>query len=513
MGKQTAEIDVKVTGDGKAKSKLGSLGNFIKKRLVISLSDLARIGKAVINVFKGMSAAASVQEDAITKLNQSLKNTGNFSVEASKDLQKYASGMQKITKFGDEEILNAMSLIAAFDIEGKELEDLTTATLDLAQAKGFNLVSAADLVAKSVGSSTNAMTRYGVEVTGAVGSTERANTAVTNMAKIFGGQAMAAAKTFSGQQKTLADNLGDVAEQMGFMIQERSKGFIGFMNRAAAATAGWIKETRTSDKAFSLSQKTRQENGENLKKLTEEELILVSERMKQARDMVQLSIKEDKLSKKKLESREKVKAQYDELIIKTEKYITAIEKERQKKFDADKQDRKNAADKKKREDDLIQLNKDKITDAQETSDLLATIAEDGGAAIGQALKDRLSAEIDLWMAAEIAKATAAAPLTLGASLGAIPLITAAGTAGKAAINAVQFEQGGQFERPNTSTTTSGQTAVDNEAGLERVTVEPIGQPESNSGGGGALVVQINLDGKQLAKQLYPQIKAIERSIS
>ena len=43
MSKQTNEIEVKVTGEGQAKSKLGSLGNFIKSKLVLTFGDLTRI--------------------------------------------------------------------------------------------------------------------------------------------------------------------------------------------------------------------------------------------------------------------------------------------------------------------------------------------------------------------------------------------------------------------------------------------------------------------------------------
>ena len=47
----------------------------------------------------------------------------------------------------------------------------------MATAKGMNLSAAADLVAKSVGSSTNALSRYGIQIEG-VGSTERLDSAV-----------------------------------------------------------------------------------------------------------------------------------------------------------------------------------------------------------------------------------------------------------------------------------------------------------------------------------------------
>ena len=75
--------------------------------------------------------------------------------------------------FGDETIIEAQAMIASFVKDEEAVRLATEATLDLAAAKGFDLVAAADLVSKTLGSSTNALSRYGIEVTGAVGSTER----------------------------------------------------------------------------------------------------------------------------------------------------------------------------------------------------------------------------------------------------------------------------------------------------------------------------------------------------
>ena len=119
------------------------------------------------------------------------------------------------------------------------------------------------------------------------------------------------------------------------------------------------------------------------------------------------------------------------------------------------------------------------------------------------------------MAEEIAKAQLSAPLTFGASLMAIAPIIGAGTAGKAAINAVKFAQGGQFEtnQPTNFNTTSGQQAQAGEKGLERITVEPIGK--SSNQGNGTMNVTINLGGQELKKvaiALSPYMNAVNKGV-
>jgi len=88
----------------------------------------------------------------------------------------------------------------------------------MATAKGMNLVQAADLVAKSVGSSTNALSRYGITITGAVGSQERLNTATEALNKAFGGQAEAVSKVGLGPLTQLKNILGDLSEDIGKII-------------------------------------------------------------------------------------------------------------------------------------------------------------------------------------------------------------------------------------------------------------------------------------------------------
>ena len=83
----------------------------------------------------------------------------------------------------------------------------------------MDLFAAADLVAKTLGSSTNAMSRYGIEVTGAVGSTERLDTLTQNIAKTFGGQAAAQAETMTGAMRQAGNAAGDAAENLGKLLE------------------------------------------------------------------------------------------------------------------------------------------------------------------------------------------------------------------------------------------------------------------------------------------------------
>ena len=187
----------------KANSKFADMA---KKMLTIG---------AAVYIFRRVSRALqdiidrfTTQEDAEAALQQQLGYT-------STALLAYAAAQQKVTRYSDENTIQAMTLLSAFTKDEQQIKLLTQATLDLATAKRMDLASAADLVGKAFGSSTNALSRYGIQVTGAVGSTERLKSLTENVAKLYGGQAATAATTFAGKLERIKNVIGDVKERFG----------------------------------------------------------------------------------------------------------------------------------------------------------------------------------------------------------------------------------------------------------------------------------------------------------
>lgn len=179
----------------------------LRSRLLIAAFGFATLNKTVGSFVR----AQGEQELAEKKLEQALG-------KVNKGLLGQASALQKVTAFGDETIISAQALLAAFVKDEDQLKKATEATLDLAAAKGMDLASAADLVGKTLGSSTNSLKRYGIETEGAVGSTERLDTLVNNIANVFGGQAKAQAETLTGSIQQMKNAIGDTAESIGLLL-------------------------------------------------------------------------------------------------------------------------------------------------------------------------------------------------------------------------------------------------------------------------------------------------------
>ena len=184
-------------------------------------SALKKLGRIAVAAYAAASAGAAAaivayreQEAATNALNQALINQGIYSKDLSKHYQEIASDLQRVSTFGDEAIVSAQAQIQQYIGKEKITKELTQATLNFATAMGMDLSSAANTIGKSIGSSTNMLARYGIEIdAGALKSTKLAQV-VEQLNSKFGGQALAAADGL-GSLTQMKNALGDVAEEAG----------------------------------------------------------------------------------------------------------------------------------------------------------------------------------------------------------------------------------------------------------------------------------------------------------
>lgn len=169
---------------------------------------------AVFQYAKVAVQAANVQLQAEAKLTTALQGRADL----TRELGRLASELQGKTLFGDEATLEAAAQLAMFVKEEEQIKKLLPLIQDMAQAKNMDLVQTAGLVAKTIGSSTNALSRYGLEITGVAGSSERAESAIEALNGTFKGFAETAAKTGTGSITQFKNTVGDLNEQVGAFI-------------------------------------------------------------------------------------------------------------------------------------------------------------------------------------------------------------------------------------------------------------------------------------------------------
>ena len=191
-----------------------NLGLTTKQLTTVSLAATAAFA-AMVYVLKKAADAAAEQQAQEIKLAGAMINANIYTDEAFKSNVKLADSLQWVSNYSDEAIISAEAMIGSFVKDNAITQELTKSTMDLAAKKGIDLESAAALVAKTVGSETNALARMGIVVEGAAGSTERATMAMQGIASIAGGAAYTATLGYTGQMEILKKRIGEAQEEIG----------------------------------------------------------------------------------------------------------------------------------------------------------------------------------------------------------------------------------------------------------------------------------------------------------
>ena len=279
MADKKLNINITTKGAAKSKNEIKGLDSAISTMgKAVGITSAAYFGaKGLISGFSSVINLAGEQERAEKSLEIALGRT-------STALLDQASALQQVTTFGDEAIIGVQASIGAFLDSEEQIKKATEATLDIAVAMGMDLKSAGDLVAKTLGSSTNAMSRYGIEVVGAVGSTERLESLTNNVANLFGGQASAQAKTLTGSIEQMKNALGDAGEVIGELLAPTVIAVAKGIKTLAENVGSVIERFKDFGKevdAVLIDEKTTELDKfrESIKGLSQKELIALNEQM------------------------------------------------------------------------------------------------------------------------------------------------------------------------------------------------------------------------------------------
>lgn len=227
------------------KSDLGGV-----KGALAGVNDYARrAGRSMRNIGAGMSAAVTApltllgkesiqlydtQVRAETAVAQAIRSTGAAAGKTLGDLKGLASGLQSVTTFGDEDILQNVTapLLTFTKVQGDVFDRAQANVLDMATLLKMDLKSASILVGKALNDpikGVSALSRSGVQFsedqkkmikalveTGDVAGAQAL--VLKELETQFKGQAQAAAQAPLGQWRQLSNAIGDVKEELGAQI-------------------------------------------------------------------------------------------------------------------------------------------------------------------------------------------------------------------------------------------------------------------------------------------------------
>jgi hypothetical protein len=175
-------------------------------------------GRQVIRGLNAVVKAASDQEQALQDLNTALALAGDFSVAASKDMQKFAEQIQNTTRYEDDLVLKSLSMAKAFGTTNEEAKKLVSAATDLASATGVTLDTAVDQLGKTLQGTTGTLGKTIPGIKNLSKESLAAGGAIDLIANRFGGSAQASVETFAGSMERLNNKFGDLFEEIGNII-------------------------------------------------------------------------------------------------------------------------------------------------------------------------------------------------------------------------------------------------------------------------------------------------------
>lgn len=246
-------LGVNTSQAAKDLKQFGSAAKSSADRISKSFSGIAvavggaLAGLASLAILKDITEAASIQQDAINKLNTSLKSAGDFSQAASEDIQTFASELQKVSTIGDETTLELFALGKTFGRTNEETKKLTEAAIELSAATGTELSASVELLGRTFSGSAGRLNQTIPALQGLSKEALASGAAIQFVLDRFGGSAQAQLQTFSGVTQALSNSFGDLKEELGFAIVENEALIIALnnLNQIIIALGGNVKENRS----------------------------------------------------------------------------------------------------------------------------------------------------------------------------------------------------------------------------------------------------------------------------
>ena len=247
----TEKIKIQLSGANKAAKGASKVSKGMTK-LAAAASGAAVAffgGRALIAGLKESAELYKIQEQAVKKLDTAMGKN-------SRELQSYASQLQRVTKFGDEATLQQMAFLGSIGMSEQQIKDIIPVAMDLATATGMTLESAVRNTAKTFSGLAGELGELVPQLRDLTAEEMKAGKAVEVMADLFGGQAQEDAKSYTGQIEQLKNATGDVKESIGEGLMPA---MVSFERIVLSSTKGLLKFLEAINFIDTASEKLNKE--------------------------------------------------------------------------------------------------------------------------------------------------------------------------------------------------------------------------------------------------------------
>lgn len=231
----------------------GAFKSLVGGVTIANLASSAIIGtaNAVKDFVLGSVNAAIEQENAINKLNQALKASGDFSQRGSQDLINFASSLQQISIYGDEVVIGQLAVAKSFGATNEQSKQLVQAAANLAATFGGSLDSNVEKLGKTFSGQAGRLAQYIPELKNLTEEQLKAGAAFEIVNQKFSGASANELNTYGGRVTAAKNAFSDLQEEMGRFVIEN--GYVnGALELAKTSFMGLIAAQRAANELFGL---------------------------------------------------------------------------------------------------------------------------------------------------------------------------------------------------------------------------------------------------------------------
>jgi len=231
-------------GTGKSVGSSLSAGMLKASAAVTAVVIAARQAAKVIG---DLSSAYGEQERAENRLTQAVKNNPMLDGGAAQGLMEYASALQRVSIYGDEQILQQAQFLASLELSEDQIESVLDAAVDFASTGKVSLESAVQNIAKTFGGLTGELGELIPELKDLTKEELEQGKAVDILSAKYDGMAEVLAGDTLGTMTQFQNAFGDLKEVLGSFVAEfltpLVRGVTGFVT-ALTDAINKIREAR-----------------------------------------------------------------------------------------------------------------------------------------------------------------------------------------------------------------------------------------------------------------------------
>jgi hypothetical protein len=206
--------------------KASELNGILKTAAGVFVGNIATKGfeqltKAIdnsIDFAKESIKAYSEQEDALNKLGQALRASGDFSEEAIADFSDFATELQRTSKFGDEVVLSQLALAKALGATNTKAKEIVQAAAELSAVFGGSLEENVAKLGKTLSGEIGRLGQLIPQLKELTAEQLRAGEAAAIINQRFSGSAASELDTYTGSIIASSNAFSDLQEEIGSVL-------------------------------------------------------------------------------------------------------------------------------------------------------------------------------------------------------------------------------------------------------------------------------------------------------